>query len=106
MGLALLTLGRIDVALKRFKKVVDEHRNPGIFSNLLFASHYLEDITPETLLESHRRYDAYVHGRKRPKFRHANAPDPERPLKVGYVSGDFAVHPVGFFVSAVITRHD
>ena len=47
-----------------------------------------------------------MHGKKRPKFRHDNAPDPERPLKVGYVSGDFAVHPVGFFVSSVITRHD
>jgi protein O-GlcNAc transferase len=107
LGLALLSIGRIDVALKRFRKVVDEHGNPGVFSNLLFSMHYLENVTPETLLRRHRRYDFYVHGKKRFKPPpHTNSPDPERPLKVGYVSGDFAVHPVGFFVSSVITRHD
>jgi protein O-GlcNAc transferase len=106
LGLALLSLGRIDVAIRRFQKVVDKHGIPGVFSNLLFAMHYLEDVTPQELLRRQRRYEAYVHGRKRPKIRHDNAPDPDRPLKVGYVSGDFAVHPVGFFVSSVITRHD
>ncbi|HUA56227.1 MAG TPA: tetratricopeptide repeat protein [Candidatus Sulfotelmatobacter sp.] len=107
LGLVLLTLGRIEVAIKRFQKVVDEHGNPGIFSNLLFATHYLEGATPQALLRRHRRYDFYVHGKKRMKPpRHTNPPDPDRPLKVGYVSGDFAVHPVGFFVSSVITRHD
>ncbi|MBV8168453.1 MAG: tetratricopeptide repeat protein [Alphaproteobacteria bacterium] len=106
LGLTLLTLGRIDVAIKRFQKVVDEHGIPGILSNLLFALHYLEDITPQQLLRRHRKFDFYVHGKKLPRFHHDNDPDPDRPLKVGYVSGDFAVHPVGFFVSSVITRHD
>jgi protein O-GlcNAc transferase len=107
LGLALLSLGRIDVALRRFQKVVDEHGIPGIFSNLLFAMHYLEGVTPQELLRRHRRFEFYVHGKKRPKrIRHANSPDPDRPLRIGYVSGDFAVHPVGFFVSSVITRHD
>jgi predicted O-linked N-acetylglucosamine transferase (SPINDLY family) len=106
LGLALLTLGRIDVAIRRFQKVVDEHGIPGVFSNLLFGLHYLENVTPRQLLRRQRRYESYVHGKKRPRARHANDPDPDRPLKVGYVSGDFAVHPVGFFVSSVITRHD
>jgi len=107
LGLALLTLGRIDVAIRRFQKVVDAYGNPGVFSNLLFAMHYLEGVTPQELLRRQRRFEFYVHGKKRPKPpRHANEPDPERRLKVGYVSGDFAVHPVGFFVSSVITRHD
>jgi protein O-GlcNAc transferase len=104
LGLTLLTLGRIEVAIERFQAVVDEHRIPGIFSNLLFALHYLPDITPSELLRRHRQYDKYVTGKKRVRL--ANRPDPDRPLRVGYVSGDFGVHPVGFFVSSVITRHD
>jgi predicted O-linked N-acetylglucosamine transferase (SPINDLY family) len=103
LGLALLTLGRIDVAIERFQDVVDKHRIPGILSNLLFAMHYLEGVTPRELLRRHRTYDSYITGRKK---RHTNPPDPDRKLKIGYVSGDFGVHPVGFFVSAVITRHD
>jgi predicted O-linked N-acetylglucosamine transferase (SPINDLY family) len=104
LGLTLLTLGRIEVAIERFQSVVDEHRIPGIFSNLLFALHYLPDVTPSELLRRHRQYDGYITGKKR--ARHSNRPDPDRPLRVGYVSGDFGVHPVGFFVSSVITRHD
>ncbi|MEJ0067707.1 MAG: tetratricopeptide repeat protein [Pseudomonadota bacterium] len=104
LGLVLLTLGRIEVAIERFQDVVDKHGVPGIFSNLLFALHYLEGVTPRELLRRHRTFDSYVKAKKRP--RHTNRPDPDRPLKIGYVSGDFGVHPVGFFVSAVITRHD
>jgi protein O-GlcNAc transferase len=104
LGLTLLTLGRIEVAIERFQAVVDKHRIPGIFSNLLFAMHYLLDATPAELLRRHRQYDGFVTGKKR--ARHTNVPDPDRPLRVGYVSGDFGVHPVGFFVSSVITRHD
>lgn len=29
-----------------------------------------------------------------------------RPLRVGYVSGDFKVHPVGFFLRGIIASHD
>ena len=104
LGLALLCLGRIEVAIERFQAVVDKSGIAGIFSNLLFALHYLQGITPTELLKRHRRFDRYVKNKKR--ARHANVPDPDRPLRIGYVSGDFGVHPVGHFVAAVITRHD
>jgi len=32
--------------------------------------------------------------------------DPERRLRVGYVSGDFGRHPVGFFLRPVLANHD
>jgi predicted O-linked N-acetylglucosamine transferase (SPINDLY family) len=104
LGAALLALGRTDVAIERFQAVADRSGNPDVFSNLLYAQHYLPDVTPTELLERHRRYDGYV--AVKPPARHRNAPDPDRPLRIGYVSGDFAVHPVGHFVASVITRHD
>jgi predicted O-linked N-acetylglucosamine transferase (SPINDLY family) len=33
---------------------------------------------------------------------HANTPDPDRPLRIGFVSGDFRRHPVGYFLEDVL----
>lgn len=32
--------------------------------------------------------------------------DPERRLRIGYVSGDFKSHPVGYFMESVLAMHD
>ncbi|MGD9744064.1 MAG: hypothetical protein AB7F08_14755, partial [Dongiaceae bacterium] len=32
--------------------------------------------------------------------------DPDRPLRIGYVSGDLRGHPVGFYLAAVLPHHD
>ena len=37
---------------------------------------------------------------------HANSPEPARPLRVGYVSGDLRRHPVAFFVEPLLRCHD
>ena len=104
LGLAQMALGRTDAAIERFQTVGDRSGNAGMYSNLLHALHYLPDITPEALLRRHRRYDDYV--AVEPPEPHFNAPDPDRPLRVGYVSGDLGQHPVGHFLAAVIARHD
>ena len=42
----------------------------------------------------------------RPLAEAPDDPDPERRLRIGYVSADFGQHPVGFFLIGVIPRHD
>ena len=37
---------------------------------------------------------------------HNNVRDPHRRLRIGYVSADFKRHPVGYFLSAVLSAHD
>jgi predicted O-linked N-acetylglucosamine transferase (SPINDLY family) len=41
-----------------------------------------------------------------PRGPHRNFPDPERRLRIGYVSPDFRSHPVSYFFEPVIRAHD
>ncbi|MBI4190855.1 MAG: tetratricopeptide repeat protein [Betaproteobacteria bacterium] len=39
-------------------------------------------------------------------LRHANTPDPERRLRIGYVSADFFQHAASYFIEPVLSGHD
>jgi predicted O-linked N-acetylglucosamine transferase (SPINDLY family) len=77
------------------------------YHNLLMIMQYDPTIPPGQLLEAHREFDrrfaAPLAALRRP---HRNAPDPERRLRLGYVSGDFGRHPVGYFMMPVFPAHD
>ena len=79
-----------------------------LHSNLLLSLQYSDRVGPADLLAEHRAWDAR-HGRPwtpPPGWRHPNAPDPERRLRIGYVSADFGYHPVGYFLAPVLPAHD
>jgi protein O-GlcNAc transferase len=65
---------------------------------------YQSEVSPEALAAEHRRW-AERFG-PRPQVAHANDRDPDRPLRIGYVSGDFRRHPVGWFLAPVLEAHD
>jgi protein O-GlcNAc transferase len=76
-------------------------------SNLLFEMNYLPDTTPETLYAEACRWNSWyaapLAGGIRP---HANTADPERRLKIGYVSNDMRAHPIAKLFIPVAERHD
>jgi len=73
----------------------------------LLAEQYHPAVTPAHLRRVHAEAERVIgrprHDRRLPPHR---ATDPGRPLRVGYVSGDFHRHPVGFFMAGVIPNHD
>lgn len=73
-------------------------------SNYLVGSHYLPG-DPATMLAEHRRAGAALMRNVEPPAPHANLADPRRRLKIGYVSPDFRVHSVAFFLTAVFAHH-
>ncbi len=115
IGLTLLSLGRINEAVERFQNLLKQARDhilPLVYSNFLFASHYDVDRDVQTIKREHIGYEEMTRSclerrgvlpRPAVATRHR---DPDRPLRVGYVSADFGFHPVGYFVSSVIARHD
>ena len=64
----------------------------------------LRDVGPEQALPPRAAWRA-AHGYKGNVWPHSNKRDPDRPLRVGYVSGDFKTHSAAFIFSHVLLNH-
>ena len=76
-----------------------------ISSNLILTMHYVPEVTDAELAEAHRDWNVR-HGAKQPPAPWANDRDPERRLRIGYVSADFRDHVVGRALLPAFLAHD
>ncbi|MBK6592273.1 MAG: hypothetical protein IPG23_05770 [Burkholderiales bacterium] len=77
------------------------------FSNLLFAMQYAANLSTQAVFAEHLIYAQRYEAPHRPMWqKHANAREPNRRLKVGYVSADFRHHAVAYFIEPVLASHD
>ena len=92
-------------AMEMKKSVELCHRPWTCFSNYLLVSAYYLNLDPQELLRRHREWDALSPQvkLKNPIRKHRNR---ARPLRIGYVSGDFRKHVVWGFIEPVIRNHD
>jgi protein O-GlcNAc transferase len=73
----------------------------------LHALNYFEGISAEALFERHREVGRQIETEHPARFApFANARNPDRRLRIGYVSRDFFRHPVSWFMVPVLERHD
>ncbi len=68
------------------------------------AMHYTPSVNNADLSEAAGRFGAAFDGLAA-GARFSNDRTPERKLRVGYVSGDFRSHPVGYFLIRVLSAH-
>ncbi|MCH8617578.1 tetratricopeptide repeat protein [Undibacterium sp. TS12] len=77
------------------------------YGNLLFALNYHADLSAEEIFAAYReyeqRYAAPLYQLQRP---HTNQKQPDRRLKIGYVSPDLRRHPVQYFLEPLLAHHD
>lgn len=108
LATVLKDCGRFDEALAALRQALALRPDfATAHQNLLMTMQYDPAVTPAALLEEHRAFDRRFAAPLAPKvLHHRNDPDPERRLKIGYVSGDFARHPVGHFLAPVLPAHD
>ncbi|WP_341992770.1 tetratricopeptide repeat protein [Azorhizobium sp. AG788] len=108
LGETLKEMGRIEEAITIFQKGLEAHPGHALMhSNLLLALHYTPAVPPETIFKAHavwaqRHADPLLPAGKR----YANPREPDRRLRVGYVSPDFCAHSVAFFAEPLIREHD
>lgn len=107
LGAALNELGRTQEAVASFRRALElkpDYRQA--FSNLLFGLNYLPGTDRERLFAEHCRFGDRFAEPLRASWRpHTVLPDPLRPLRVGFVSGDLREHPVAYFMEPVFAAH-
>jgi predicted O-linked N-acetylglucosamine transferase (SPINDLY family) len=96
--------GRALEALPFYEKALAvDPRQAGIHSNLLLALNSVESLSRMAAYAEHKRWGERFAA---PALAHANAKDPAKRLRVGYVSPDFRKHSVAYFIEPVIAAHD
>jgi protein O-GlcNAc transferase len=108
LGALLAAQGRFDAAeasLRRALTIDPDYEDA--YGSLLYALNYHPDKTAAEVFAAYREYDERFGKPGRAAWRaHANGPDPDRRLKVGYVSPDFNAHSVGRFLEPLLAGHD
>jgi protein O-GlcNAc transferase len=108
LGSALADLGRFEQAHAAYRRVIElDPSFTGAASNALFCLHFEPSVTPERLLAEHVAFAQRFAEPLAPTApRPLREPQPDRPLRVGYVSPDLRRHPVGFFLEPVLAEHE
>ncbi|MEO8444864.1 MAG: tetratricopeptide repeat protein [Gammaproteobacteria bacterium] len=102
-----LSLGLVDDSLNSFRKVMELEPNASVaHSNLLLTMHYVSAIEPAEIFAEHQRF-----GRKHtpPVIANkvfANPPNPDRRLRIGYVSADIRNHSIAYFLEPLLDYRD
>jgi protein O-GlcNAc transferase len=98
--------GQMDEAMAHYERAltlrpdfVEAH------SNFLMSQHYVEGLSKHDLFAAAQRFGRSLQGLAAERV-FLNDGSEDRPLRIGYVSGDFRLHPVGYFLARVLEAHD
>lgn len=106
LGGVTLDKGNNEAAVSCYRRAVESFA-PGsasvravAHSNMLLTMQYSSRYTPEEFYAESRRWES-LHG-SFPRMPFTNVPDVGRRLKVGYVSADFRLHSVSYFLKGIM----
>lgn len=108
LAIALMGAGLADEAAGVLRSV--RERRPvtlPLQTLLALVMNYCDSATPEAVFEEHRALgQLFSAAFPNAAVRHENAPDPERPLRIGYLSPAFCNHSAGHFIQPILEHHD
>jgi predicted O-linked N-acetylglucosamine transferase (SPINDLY family) len=107
MAKIFLVEGRTEEAIGAYRRAIaSEPSSVTAHSNLLFALNYDPRLTAAELATEHRRW-AEIHGRVASLGQEpGHSRDPNRRLRIGYLSPDFYNHPAVSFLEPILANHD
>ena len=108
LGNALKDQCKLDEAIDCYQKALAIKPDYAeVFSSKLLVAHYTSKYSSSELFAEHLNFAEQVEAPLRHSWRpYPNIRDPERRLKVGYVSPDFCAHSVAYFIEPILANHD
>jgi protein O-GlcNAc transferase len=106
LGNAQKEQGNLDEAIASFNQAL---RIAPTFANahssILFCMNYVDRYDAHQKLARHIEWAERHATHHNVATSHNNGPDPQRTLRIGFVSADFREHPVGYFLEKVFQNH-
>ncbi len=105
LGIMLQFMGALEEASDCLREAQEALKDqPQALSQYLLCLNYRGDLTGEAMLDEHRRVGARYPAPAAP--RHANIPDPERPLRIGWLAVDYRQHLGSNFLAPILEKAD
>lgn len=98
----------LDLAIRCYRRAHElRPENPAAHSNLIYTLLFRPETEPATLRAEYRQWcDRYAAPELARGMHHGNSRDPDRRLRIGYVSPDFRDHVVGHNVLPLFRESD
>ena len=108
LGMVLLAQGNVDEAVACYRRAFELRPDVGrAHSALLWMLQYRTSVTLQELAEAHAEFEQKHAAPLRATWRpHQNVRDPERRLRLGFLSPDLHCHPVGYFLIRLLENLD
>jgi predicted O-linked N-acetylglucosamine transferase (SPINDLY family) len=107
LGVNLTEQGRVEEALACLRESLVHRPNAApIHSNLLLLLNYSSNATPADVRDEHLAWGKRFGGTTPPRPGIPEPHDPNRPMRIGYLSADFRTHTVAGFIELLLRHHD
>ncbi len=104
---ALLETGEIQEGIELLRRATEKlPQNPQVHSNLLFRLHHSPQFERQILFNEHKRWANAHTPASLAKTSHSNSVNPDRTLRIGYISPDFRRNSVAYFFESLLDGHD
>ncbi len=107
LAIALMNRGDTQAALAHYRRTAElAPDSPDEYGSILFLLNASPEAGADTIAAEHVRWGERFADPLMRGTAHRNSADPERRLRVGYVSGDFVGHAASSFIEPILAHHD